>query len=91
MNLYNIFRALKEQSYTYSLVLQLPVGTRKGKIFLSTLYGPPNSGYTPLLWLKKTNSNIAKHIRDTVSQSHIENFENPYDLSILFAKQGPSA
>jgi hypothetical protein len=88
INLYHVFRALKDQSHTYSLILRAPIGQRGGNVLLSTLYGPRNSGYVPLLLLGKTNAGIMKHLREAVNQSQITGVENPYDLSTLFAARG---
>lgn len=79
-DLYNLFRALKEQSYTYSLVLQVPLGDRKGIVKASTLYGPPNTGYPPILLLDRNRLDVCNNLIDAVDRSQTEEIENPYDL-----------
>ncbi len=83
-NLYNLFRALKEQSYTYSLLLQAPLRNRNGNVKASTLYGPPNTGYPPVLLLDKNNNAISNNLIKAVEQSQTEEIENPYDLDKIF-------
>jgi hypothetical protein len=83
-DLYNLFRALKEQSYTYSLVLQVPLGNRKGKVKAATLYGSPNRGYPPLLLLSKNDIDIRRNLIEAVDRSQTEKIENPYDLDRIF-------
>jgi hypothetical protein len=83
-NLYNVFRALKEQSYTYSLLLQGPLGRSGGSVRSSTLYGKPNTGYLPIMLLEKNDSFISDKLREAVRRSQIEEIENPYDLDLIF-------
>jgi hypothetical protein len=86
-NLYNLFRALKEQSYTYSLVLNAPLGRRKGDVKVATLYGPPNTTYPPILMLDKTNLDISNNLIEAVELSQTEEIENPYDLDKIFQER----
>jgi hypothetical protein len=83
-DLYGIFRAVKEQSYTEALVLQSPLGRNGGAIKTSTLYGPPNSGNVPIMMLQKNDKHITGKLREAVSLSQIKEVENPYDLSLIF-------
>lgn len=83
-NLYNVFRALKEQSYTYSLLLQGPLGRLGGTVKASTLYGRPNTGYLPIIMLDKNDRHISDKLREAVCRSQLEEIENPYDLDSIF-------
>ena len=83
-NLYNVFRALKEQSYTYSLLLQAPLGRSGGKVRALTLYGRPNTGNLPIILLDKNDKYISEKLREAVCRSQVEEIENPYDLDLIF-------
>jgi len=87
-NLYNIFRALKENSYTYSLVLEAPFGKRNSVVRISTYYGNPNNGYTPVIVLEKNNEYISNRLRDCVYQSQNVKLQNPYDIDHIMSKSG---
>jgi hypothetical protein len=82
-DLYRIFRALKEQSYTYLLVLDAPVRSRGGGQSISALYGPENSLYPPVLWIPGIDRFIAEAIRGAVRESQVVQVSNPYDLNSL--------
>ncbi|MBN2267224.1 MAG: hypothetical protein JW725_02680 [Candidatus Babeliaceae bacterium] len=85
LNLYQVFRALKEDSYTYSLVLQAPIGRRGGEYLISALYGPRNAAGDPILFVPDNNRSVIESIRDAVNQSQIVEIINPYDLDALLA------
>ncbi len=82
-DLYKIFRALKERSYTYSLILKAPIGPRGGNYLVSALYGPENSTFTPVLMNLQNTRAIAASLRDAVSESQSAEIRNPYDLDSL--------
>jgi hypothetical protein len=82
-NLYRLFRALKERSHTYFLVLQAPLGSRGGMYRVSVLYGPENSEFAPVLWIAKNNQSVTLSLRDAVDESLSTEIENPYDLDSL--------
>lgn len=86
MSLYNIFRALKENSYTYSLVLEAALGKKKGAVRIATLYGRPDNTYTPVVLLDRNDKYIANQLRDFVQRSQIERIENPYDIDYIMSK-----
>lgn len=83
-NLYNVFRALKEQSYTYSLLLQGPLARSGGNVKTSTLYGRRNTGYLPIVLLEKNDRFISGKLYEVVRRSQVEKIENPYDLDLIF-------
>ncbi|GEM_PF-2565839 len=85
-NLYNIFRALKENSHTYSLVLQAPLGKKSGKVRVSTYYGNQNSSYAPVILLARNDVYINSRLRDCVEQSQQEIVQNPYDIDYIMSK-----
>ncbi|MFX1485029.1 MAG: hypothetical protein ACFFCP_17765 [Promethearchaeota archaeon] len=85
IDIYQVFRALKEQSYTYSFVLDAPLGHREENILLQTFYGPPNSGYDPVLLIPKFAS-IVEKVREVIQQSQIVNITNPYNLKSLLSQ-----
>jgi hypothetical protein len=83
IDLYKVFRALKEQSYTYSLVLRVPLGSRGGDVYLTTLYGNQNSGYVPIILLSRNNKNIGVNLYKAINQSQLVTLMNPYNLDAL--------
>lgn len=84
VDLYPVFRALKEQSYTYFHVFQAPIGPRGGGYRISALYGPENSSFAPVLWIPDTRHTVAESIRGAVDKSQTAKLRNPYDLDSLF-------
>jgi hypothetical protein len=86
LNLYEVFRTLKEQSYTYSFVLRTPLGVRHGKILLSTLYGLPDSGEEPILLVQGNDEGVMENLRNAVKESQVAELDNPYDLETLFQR-----
>ena len=87
MDLYKVFRSLKERSYTYHLVLEVPIGRRGGKYLISTLYGPPNSGSDPFLWIPGNGAPVISLIHDAISESQTARINNPYNIDLLFANR----
>ncbi len=83
VNLYKIFRALKEQSYTYAFELNAPIGSRGGSFRISTLYGPPDSAYDPIFWIPKNNDSVAESLHQAIDASRHQHLTNPYDLDSL--------
>lgn len=84
VDLYATFRAIKERSYTYLLVLQAALGPRGGQYNVSTLYGPENSDYTPILWVQGNSRQVAESLREAAANSQTAEIGNPYDLDSLF-------
>ncbi len=85
IDLYQIFRALKEQSYTYSLVLQTPIGDRGGHFKVSVLNGLPNTHYLPIIIIPKNRKSVINCIRHSVNKSQTEKIDNPYVLDAIFS------
>jgi hypothetical protein len=86
IDLYSVFRALKEQSYTETLVLHTPLGGHGGGVKSQTLYGPPNTGRPPIMMLQRNNKRISGKLREAVALSQTEDVQNPYDLGLIFKK-----
>jgi hypothetical protein len=84
IDLYQAFRALKETSYTYQMVLDAPIGARGGSCKLSIAYPNPNDSYLPLVIFPKINANNIGIFRDAVVTFQKKDIENPYDLHSLF-------
>lgn len=85
IDLYRIFRALKEQSYTYVFELNAPVGSRGGNSRVSALYGPQNSEYDPIFWVPKNRDSVADSLREAVKLSQSTPISNPYNLDALLS------
>jgi hypothetical protein len=83
IDLYRVFRALKDQSYTYLFILDAPIGSRGGSFKIQTLYGQPNSGYAPVFWIPDYCQSVANTFRSAVDESQSAKLENPYDLEIF--------
>jgi hypothetical protein len=83
IDLYKVFRALKEQSYTYSLVLRVPLGSRGGFVDLTTIYGNQNTGFVPIILLSRNNKNICVKLYKAINQSQLVTLANPYNLDAL--------
>ena len=87
IDLYKIFRALKEESYTYSLVLRAPLRIRGGSVKISVLYGNQDSAYLPVIILSRNDEEISNSLRDAIVDSRKETLNNPYDLGTLLSDQ----
>ena len=87
VDLYKIFRALKEESYTYSLVLRAPIRIRGGSVKISVLYGNQDSSYLPVIILSRNDEEISNSLRDAIVDSREETLNNPYDLGTLLSDQ----
>ncbi len=83
IDLYKLFRAIKEESYTYSMVLKAQLGKRKGDYIFSVLYGAPNSKYFPLIVINKNRESVAKNIWEAMADSQKMRYRNPYKLTKL--------
>lgn len=83
INLYKVFRALKEQSYTYAFELNAPIGSRGGNFRVSALYGEQDSEHNPIFWVPKNNDNVAGSLREAIKLSRHTHVPNPYDLDAL--------
>ena len=87
VDLYKLFRALKEKSYTFSLVLLVPLGVRGGSIKMTVLYGNQDSHYLPVIVLSHNDENVVNSLRRTIVESQQEELNNPYDLGALLSEQ----
>ena len=81
-NLYEVFRALKEKSYTYAQVLKVHYSTR-GSHLLTIIYGHKTTEFLPLIFISKKNSTIIKNLRESIVESGKEKIENPYDFKTI--------
>jgi len=86
IDLYQLFRTLKEQGHTFSMVLKVPIGARNSNLILQTLYGDRNSGNYPILIFKRNNKIITRKLRDAIRDAQVDILENPYDLEALLAE-----
>jgi hypothetical protein len=85
IQLYKIFRALKEQGYTCQMVQSVPFGARGGKILISLLNGNRNS--TPSIFLlSDRNYSIINKLRMEVWKSQLVKVPNPYIIDNLLPK-----
>jgi hypothetical protein len=84
-DLYNLFRALKEQSYTYSLVLEGGFGRRGGSVRTSAIYG--HRQHCAFLWLARNDEHISRILQDAVCRSQTEEMTNPYDIASLITEK----
>ncbi|MCP3941689.1 MAG: hypothetical protein GY710_09445 [Desulfobacteraceae bacterium] len=85
VQLYEIFRALKEQGYTYQMVQRVPLGDRGGKVLISLLNGDRNST-PPIFHLSDRGYSIIQKIRMEVWKSQQVKINNPYTISNLLPK-----
>jgi len=85
IDLYILFRALKEESYTSLCVLDAPLGPRGGSVLMQTLYGRPDTERDPILLVQNYREDVADRLRHAVDQSQTaDDLENPYNLDALF-------
>ena len=85
INLYNVFRAIRDRSYTYSLVLKVPYRKKSSHFLMSVIYGQEDSTYLPLLSFSRNNRFISRLIRECISDCQSNKIENPYDLHKLLS------
>ena len=85
-DLYTLFRALREESYTSLFVLSAPLGPRDGRVLMQVLYGRPGTQRDPILLVQNYGDNVADRLRQVVNRSQITDVENPYDLDALFSE-----
>lgn len=90
VQLYEIFRALKEQGYTCQMVQSVPLGSRGGKVLISLLNGDRNST-PPIFHLSDRGYNTIQKLRMEVWKSQKVKIENPYVISNLLPKSRTKA
>ena len=87
INLYELFRAIKEQSYTETMVLKVPFGQRGGNFLIGVIYGEQNSKYLPLVTISKNSSALTERLKLSIYESQQTVQESPYNFDSLFANQ----
>lgn len=83
INLYSIFRALKEQGYTLQMIQSVPFKQRGARTKVSLINGERNSGMPPFLFVPESRADILKNLRMEVWNSQIVKVENPYSIVAL--------
>lgn len=81
-NLYEIFRAIKEKSYTYAQVLKVHY-SKRGSHLLTIIYGHKDSASLPLIFISKNNSTIIRNLRESIVESGKKEINNPYDFTTI--------
>lgn len=84
IDLYHVFRSLKDESYTYSMVQKVPLGKRGGGLLLSILYGGHNAQHYPIVLLANPHQITVDNLREAVSKLYMARIENPYSIDSLF-------
>ena len=85
INLYELFRSIKEQSYTQTMVLKVPYGTRGGKFLITVINGDPNSRYLPVVTVSKNNVNLSAMLAESIRNSQESEIPNPYNFDSIFS------
>lgn len=86
INLYHVFRSLKDESYTYSMVQKVPFGKRGGGLILSILYGRQDARHYPIILLANASEIAVENLRDAVSKLFRARINNPYSIDSLFVE-----
>lgn len=86
VDLYKIFRAIKEQGYTSHMVQEVPLIPKRKQLKLSVLYGKRDKALPPILCIHPYHNIYLKELRFEIYKSQKIEYNNPYKLNAILPK-----